>query len=130
LAGSGAPGSLVGSNSLSVGKALPWTILEVDRPDRSDRRRKGEDDDLDAINAARAALHQRRTAIPKSKDGAVEALTFVVKATFQGSRGRDVPFLAKLACGLTRYNRDRPKHTQLVSAHHVLRTTDQRSPTR
>ena len=50
------------------------TILEVDRPDRSDRRRKGKDDDLDAINAARAALHQRRTVIPKSKDGAVEAL--------------------------------------------------------
>lgn len=46
-------------------------ILEVDLPDRSDRRRKGKDDDLDAINAARAALHQRRTAIPKSKDGAV-----------------------------------------------------------
>ena len=49
-------------------------ILEVDRPDRSDRLRKGKDDDLDAINAARAALHGRRTSIPKSKDGAVEAL--------------------------------------------------------
>ena len=49
-------------------------ILEVDRPDRSDRRRKGKDDDLDAISAARAALQQRRTVIPKSKDGAVEAL--------------------------------------------------------
>ena len=32
-------------------------MLEVDRPDRSDRRRKGKDDDLDAISAARAALH-------------------------------------------------------------------------
>lgn len=50
------------------------TILEVDRPDRSDRRRKGKDDDLDAINAARAALHRDRTTIPKSRDGAVEAL--------------------------------------------------------
>lgn len=49
-------------------------ILEVDRPDRSDRRRKGKDDDLDVINAARAALQGRRTSIPKSKDGAVEAL--------------------------------------------------------
>jgi transposase len=49
-------------------------VLEVDRPDRSDRRRKGKDDDLDAINAARAALYGRRTSIPKSKDGAVEAL--------------------------------------------------------
>jgi transposase len=50
------------------------SVLEVDRPDRSDRRRKGKDDDLDAINAARAALHQHRTVIPKSKQGAVEAL--------------------------------------------------------
>jgi transposase len=49
-------------------------ILEVDRPDRSDRRRKGKDDDLDAISAARAALHGRRTSIPKSKDGSVESL--------------------------------------------------------
>ena len=49
-------------------------VLEVDRPDRSDRRRKGKDDDLDAISAARAALRGQRTSIPKSKDGAVEAL--------------------------------------------------------
>jgi transposase len=49
-------------------------VLEVDRPDRSDRRRKGKDDDLDAISAARAALHHRRTSTPKTKDGAVEAL--------------------------------------------------------
>ena len=49
-------------------------VVEVDRPDRADRRRKGKDDDLDAINAARAALHNRRTSTPKSKDGAVESL--------------------------------------------------------
>ena len=49
-------------------------VLEVDRPDRSDRRRKGKDDDLDAISAARAALHNRRTSTPKSKDGPVESL--------------------------------------------------------
>lgn len=47
------------------------TVLEVDRPDRSDRRRKGKDDDLGAINAARAAKTNRRTTTPKSKDGAV-----------------------------------------------------------
>lgn len=64
------------------------TILEVDRPDRSDRRRKGKDDDLDAINAARAALHQRRTAIPKSKDGAVEALRVLRVARAHAVRER------------------------------------------
>jgi transposase len=49
-------------------------VLEVDRPDRSDRRRKGKDDDLGAISAARAALHGQRTSIPKSKDGSAESL--------------------------------------------------------
>lgn len=64
------------------------TVLEVDRPDRSDRRRKGKDDDLDAINAARAALHQRRTVIPKSKDGAVEALRVLRVTRAQAVRER------------------------------------------
>lgn len=64
------------------------TVLEVDRPDRSDRRRRGKDDDLDAINAARAALHQRRTTIPKSKDGAVEALRILRIARAQAVRER------------------------------------------
>lgn len=49
-------------------------VLEIDRPDRRDRRLRGKNDDLDAISAARAALHRRRTTIPKSRDGAVEAL--------------------------------------------------------
>lgn len=64
------------------------TVLEVDRPDRSDRRRKGKDDDLDAINAARAALHNHRTSIPKSKDGAVEALRVLRTARAQAVRER------------------------------------------
>lgn len=50
------------------------TVLKVDRPDRSDRRRKGKDDDLDAIDAARIAETNRRTTTPKSKDVAVESL--------------------------------------------------------
>lgn len=49
-------------------------VVEVDRPDRSERRRKGKDDDLDAVNAARAALRGQRTSTPKSKDGMVESL--------------------------------------------------------
>lgn len=64
------------------------TLLEVDRPDRSDRRRKGKDDDLDAINAARAALHERRTTTPKSRDGAVEALRVLRVARAQAVRER------------------------------------------
>jgi len=68
-----------GTGSYGAGLARHLTaagieVLEVDRPDRSERRRKGKDDDLDAIAAARAALHGKRTSIPKGKDGAVEAL--------------------------------------------------------
>src|SRR3954469_18396335 len=59
-----------------------FDVLEVDRPDRSDRRRKGKDDDLDAISAARAALHGRRTSVPKGKSGAVESLR-VLRVTRQ-----------------------------------------------
>lgn len=49
-------------------------VLEVDRPDRRERRLHGKNDDLDAISAARAALHGQRTTTPKRRDGAVEAL--------------------------------------------------------
>lgn len=55
-------------------------VREVDRPDRSDHRRKPKDDDVDAINAARAAKNNRRTTTPKSKDVAVETL-LVLMAT-------------------------------------------------
>jgi transposase len=49
-------------------------ILEVDRPDRSDRRRRGKSDTLDAESAARAVLAGRRTTTPKTKNGLVESL--------------------------------------------------------
>ncbi len=49
-------------------------VLEVDRPDRSDRRLRGKSDTLDAENAARAVLAGRRTTTPKTKDGQVESL--------------------------------------------------------
>jgi transposase len=49
-------------------------IVEVDRPDRSDRRRRGKSDTLDAESAARAVLAGRRTTTPKTKDGLVESL--------------------------------------------------------
>jgi hypothetical protein len=51
-------------------------------------RRKGKDDDLDAISAARADLHGRRATIPKSKDGAVEALRVLRVARAQAVRER------------------------------------------
>lgn len=49
-------------------------VLEVARPERSDRRRRGKDDTLDACNAAHAARSGQRVVAPKAHDGMVEAL--------------------------------------------------------
>ena len=49
-------------------------LVEVDRPDRKTRRWQGKSDPVDAEAAARAALADRATGIPKQRDGRVEAL--------------------------------------------------------
>lgn len=49
-------------------------MVEVDRPDRKARRWQGKSDPVDAEAAARAALAQVRTGVPKQRDGRVEAL--------------------------------------------------------
>ena len=52
-------------------------VLEVNCPDRANRRRKGKSDPTDAENAARAVLSGTATAIPKSQSGAAEAMRTV-----------------------------------------------------
>ena len=49
------------------------TVVEVDRPNRQERRRNGKSDELDAIEAARAALSGRGRGHAKSGTGTVEA---------------------------------------------------------
>src|SRR4051794_18506266 len=49
-------------------------VIEVARPNRQERRRNGKSDELDAIEAARAALSGRASGIAKSADGDVEAI--------------------------------------------------------
>ena len=51
-------------------------VLEVTTPDKQDRRRRGKNDDLDAQNAAHAALAGQRTVTPRSRDGMIESLGF------------------------------------------------------
>jgi transposase len=50
------------------------TVIEVTRPNRQDRRRRGKSDPIDAINAARAVLSESATTTPKSRDGYVESV--------------------------------------------------------
>jgi transposase len=49
-------------------------VVEVMRPDRQDRHRRGKSDLLDAENAARAVLAGTAEAIPKSAEGTVEMI--------------------------------------------------------
>ena len=49
-------------------------VIEVDRPDRKARRFEGKSDPVDAVAAARAVLSGRASSVPKSRDGAAEAL--------------------------------------------------------
>ncbi len=49
-------------------------VLEVTAPDRSDRRRRGKNDNFDAESAAHAAFAGTRTVTPRTRDGMIEAL--------------------------------------------------------
>lgn len=49
-------------------------VVEVDRPNRQERRRAGKSDPLDAVEAARAALSGRAKSLAKTRNGSVEAV--------------------------------------------------------
>lgn len=49
-------------------------VVEVNRPNRQQRRLRGKSDPLDAYSAAQAVLAERCTAVPKDKDGPAECL--------------------------------------------------------
>ena len=55
-------------------------VIEVDRPNRQQRRRNGKSDELDAIEAARAALSRRAEGVAKTGDGDVEAIRALLVA--------------------------------------------------
>jgi transposase len=53
------------------------TVLEVNRPNRAERRLRGKSDPLDAYQAAQSVIAERGTSVPKAKDGPVECLRMV-----------------------------------------------------
>jgi transposase len=63
-------------------------VIDVDRPNREERRRSGKSDPLDAVEAARAALSGRASGSPKSRDGAVEAIRVLVVAKRSARQAR------------------------------------------
>jgi len=74
-----------GTGSYGVGLArylarAGIAVVEVDRPNRQTRHRKGKSDTVDALSAARAALSGTATGLPKTRDGNVEAIRVLMIA--------------------------------------------------
>lgn len=88
-------------------------VLEVDRPNRQARRRKGKTDTVDAIEAARAAQAERELGRAKTRDGDVEAIRALVRALL-GLRWGEVAGLRvddlDLLAGTLRVTQQRPAH--------------------
>ncbi|GAB2981383.1 IS110 family transposase [Amycolatopsis acidiphila] len=63
-------------------------VVEVNRPDRSVRHRRGKDDTIDAETAARAVLSGAATAVPKTGDGTVEMIRQVKIAKDTATKAR------------------------------------------
>ena len=67
-------------------------VVEVNQPDRSQRRRRGKSDALDAAAAAEAARTGNRIAVPKSRDGRVEALRVLRLTRGSAVKARTIAF--------------------------------------
>lgn len=63
-------------------------VIEINQPDRSDRRRRGKTDAIDAEAAARAVLSGRATAMAKTGDGHVEMLRMFRLAKDSATKSR------------------------------------------
>jgi transposase len=77
-------------------------VLEVNRPDRSARRRRGKSDPVDAEAAARAVLAGQATAIPKTGSHLVEMVRClrVARATAVKARSQAINALRALVSPL------------------------------
>src|SRR5215211_2328195 len=75
-----------------------FVVIEVDRPNRQERRRNGKSDQLDAIEAARGALSGRCEGRAKSGDAHAEALRalLVAKRSARSTRIRTIVQLRHL----------------------------------
>ena len=65
-------------------------VVDVNRPNRQMRRRRGKTDTVDAEAAARAALNGCAAVVPKSADGSVEAIRMLSVARRSAVKARTV----------------------------------------
>jgi transposase len=72
-----------GSYGVGLARFLATTgieVMEVDRPNRQVRRKKGKSDPTDAVAAARAALSGQASVTPKARNGPVEQMRVLLVA--------------------------------------------------
>lgn len=84
IEGTGSHGKALARHLLDAGHP----VLEVDRPDRSARRRLGKSDPIDAELAARQVLAGTATTLPKHGDGIAEALRLLVLTKRSADKAR------------------------------------------
>lgn len=77
-----------GAATMQCLRAAGIRVVEVNRPDRARRRRRGKNDATDAESAARAVLAGDAAAVPKAQDGAVEALRTLLVARRSAVKAR------------------------------------------
>ena len=82
--GTGSYGAGLSRHLLQTG----LVVMEVTRPNRQERHRNGKDDDLDAIEAARAVLAGRALATAKTSTGNSEALRVLLGAQRSAKQAR------------------------------------------
>jgi transposase len=68
--------------------AVGVPVIEVNRPNRQHRRRRGKSDPTDAEAAARAVLSGEATAAPKTRTGIVEAIRVLALARVSAIKAR------------------------------------------
>lgn len=105
------------------------TVFEVNRPNRTARRRRGKSDPVDAENAARAVLSGDATATPKSRSGPVGQLRALLVARRSAIKSRTQAELQLRSLILElgdelRAQIDRRRIADLTSACAALAATD------
>jgi transposase len=103
-------------------------VIEIDRPNRQERRRNGKSDQLDAVAAARAALSGRASGIAKSADGDVEAIRalLVVRRSTRNVRIKSLNQIRHLGFTAPDELRERLRDVQRA---HLARTAAALRPT-
>lgn len=114
------------------------TVIEVDRPNRQRRRRRGKSDPTDAEHAARAVLSGDATTVPKLSTGRVEAVRILhltrrsaVKAQVQaGNQIKDLVLTAPEPIREKLRDRTTKQRVRICAAWRPGTVTDPTSATR